>query len=66
MEPNEYRFIERALWAQGVTIRLTTNYMVFRKIGVTIGFLPRTVNIADMQAYLLRLGAAGRIRWPPW
>lgn len=65
MNPNEYRLIERALWIQGVTIRLTPKFMVFRALGLTIGWLPREATMADLQAYLMELGAVGRIRWPP-
>lgn len=67
MHPKEYAFIEKALFAQRVTIRRvgTAGHLVFRKDGQTIGFLHGESSIGELQAYLFRMARTGRIRWPP-
>lgn len=66
MHPKEYIFIEKALFAQRVTIRRTTaGHLVFRKDSRTIGFLHADASVVEMVGYLQLLAHHGRIRWPP-
>lgn len=66
MHPKEYIFIERALFAQRVTIRRTkSGHLVFRKGGETLTFVHADADLVEMVSKLWWLAHRGHIRWPP-